>query len=293
MKNFIIWFVLLVIVVLFIILIVVLLKKQKKQDNGETERTVKKLTSVLENSRQHSKFQKLITLRAIFSAAFTISLFSCLLSFMLLPVFQIKLELFGVVLSTKNFSALSNLIDLYNETNEELCYFTDANKWEQIATFMVTGGTLILVCVHTYLQFYPFNSEKRTLGYVVCEKANLDNRAQTFEYNVLILIAISIGLQIYTIINYKNAEYNFTSELPYSIAESGRYLIYSNQDGFILKVFQNDFKYCNGVSGYLAITIILLALAIAAFAASLVLKNKLKKQIAKEEIITNNETVAQ
>lgn len=273
-------------VVLIAVLIVMRFSKKYKEKANQIKQSAKELSDTLGITEQHLKYKKRIKMLDYLVLVYYVLIALCLTFFIFLPIFQIKCELEGIELFTKKFSVLENFISLKNAVDKNARNFADANYTAQIIPFIIFAGFLLCAVIDVRNKLKPDTDGNSTKTFFINSKLKVMSGKSIYWTNVTILFILCVICQIYLIMFYKKATFNFSSDSPYTITDMGRYLIYSDADGFILRVFQNDFKLCNGVSSVIALPLICFILAIVVLTVYLVLKKKLINEIREEEIAT-------
>ena len=216
------------------------------------------------------------------AVAFLFSL--TLILFIFLPVFQIKFELERETVAAKNFSLWENYKNVKNHYNKNINHFTDISSTALLIYLIIMAGTAILTCVGSFLrEFRPADAEERA------KKIFIEAKTDSYKYlereRIYGILFLGVCALIVTAIQSKNAEYKITSSIPFTVTEIDNYLYYSFEDSSLTcKVFLNFFKFCNGVSEYLAIPIITFSFACILYGFWIYSKKQLKKEIQAEKI---------
>ncbi len=258
---------------------------KKKNKNKKDDVDLDYITAKISESKQYLKYKNKVSTQSliIMSATALASLTLALVIF--LPIFQIKLELFGETIATKNFSFFDNYQDVKNNYNQSSNQFTDITSNNLLATLLIIAGMAILSLIYAYFfNFRPSDLDERTKKMFIYAKTN--NYKYLNSETICGMVLISIVIFICTIINSKNAEFNFDGgDMPYTVTQIDNYLYYNfDNSALSFKVFLNNFKFCNGVSGYIAVPIISLICSIALYGFWQYSKWQLKKDINAEKI---------
>lgn len=265
-------------------------KKERQEEEKNKELNIA-LAEALNKSKQHLQYKKPMKLLLLIRLAKSLFFALTLVLLFFSPIFLSKTELLGVTVEEHSFSAYESFMILKSVWKQkEQNIFADANYDLLLITLIFISAYLVIVGLSIIGRLiaifngdeYAFDTfkEMRT-----CKSQNFGGDLSDFAFGCIIECAI-IGLQIFTVFNCKNAEFKLESDFPIIIKDLGnQYLGYYNVDGDLLfKVFQNDFVFCNGVSGYIAFPIIFFVIAVVLCALNIYLKKKLIREI-KNEII--------
>lgn len=267
-------------------------KENLKREQGYTMQ----LTSALSQSDFYLKYKNKVTLQAFIFWAAGILLSLSLILIVYLPVFQVKTELLGITTVSKSFSFFDNGIAVQSSYNESFKCFTDIEPLVLIFVIAILTALAVFIPVSSF--FYnvkTFDSKLRTEKFIIKTKTNRLTYPdlETYPWGYLACIAILIACSVVC----KNAEYNFTSEIPYyTVKDINNCICYYTNDGvLILKVFQNYFKEFNAISPLIALPIIIFIASVGLYAVGVFIKNKTKNEILNEEIAATapNENISE
>ena len=254
--------------------------KRRKASIQQDKQNVNKLSNTLAATGQHLKYKKLIDIQVLLFLACGICLIISVILLYFLPLFQIKTEF-----STKSFSIYDNFTALKGEENEKMRYYTDVDPSIQSMAFVFSVLALIWFIVDVAFTLYPFNSTKRAERFFINVKAKRVPKGLFYNLTTWQFYALTIVVQLVMIFVFKNQKYNFSSNIPFTTSNVGNYIVYTSTSGdFLIRVYQNNFKFCNAVSPQIAIPIVLLVLAVILFIIATILKVKIKDRILKEEL---------
>lgn len=237
-----------VIFAFLILMLVVMVVSGKKNKKEVAKREAKNtLTNTLRQTKQHLKYKKSVTIITLISFIYYILLSLSLILFVLLPIYQIKIELLGVTIYTKSFSFCEALKEFKDENGISLGVFI---TWTLI--FVYTVGILLGIFYDVLKR--TINSGERTTRTFADEKVDHRNHLIIEPATPILFIAIYIIAIVYA----KNAEDN---------------------------IDPTYFGLCNGVSGLIALPIICFVISFVLSITNAILQNNLQKEILKEEII--------
>ena len=262
------------------------LKKNKDKFQKIKDNKIQ-LENTLNQTKQHLKYKNRVAVISCLSVA-SATLFMLIIAFILfLPIFQIKYELLGINLYTNNFSFLDNCLDLINEDNSALNFYTDvgSNFYINIFFFLLPAIWRLVSCRSDDFK-KTFDTEVRTVRTFTEIKVDTKkSKDWLFELFFIYIFLILILSMLIIMCKYRKPEFGFLSDTTYTTEIIGRYIYYSENGKLVARVYQNNFKYFNGFSAYFAIPVVCFAVDVLLNIIKYVLNNKLKKEILKEEII--------
>ena len=259
-------------------------KNQKIAEEIEQKGEEIKLGAMLE-ANQHLKYKKKITLQILITGLGYILLSASIILLIVLPVFQIKYKLLDLTVGTKNFSLIDTYADIKNAKNEG--FYTDI-KFNYIATPIILIVAAAILILLQLFDIIPFDRKNDIVNTFVDSKIN---KKKYLDRASLIWFIVLSGAFIFEIINLITAEFKYTSNIKYTSQSIDNIIYYYNPDGSLaFKVFQNDFKFCNGVSGYIAIPIILFTVGFVLYFMGQHLKRSLINEISKETADKSQDT---
>ncbi len=273
-------YVLIAVMLTVLIAVMIYMRKSKKFKNLQQgfKDTVKKL----EETQQHEKYARIMNIRTYIIVASYILFVLSAIFLIVLPICKMQSP---DDIKSENFSLYDTLTALKNEETTST-HFTDANKTIfYFITLIFTVVMILLIASRIYLHLKKMNLKGRAEHY-----ASLKMKFFNPAIDPLLLYFCLLIAPIFSMIELKKAEHKVISDMPYTVTEIGRYLIYDVYDSDItLRVYQNNFKFYTGVSGYISVPIIFFVLGVALIALSIFLDHKLKLNISEEDVTIENQ----
>lgn len=273
------------VLVVALVAFMIIANKSGKAKKLQEDKTA--LLARLQETKQHEKYKKIMTIQTCMKIACYIIFILSIIFFIFLPVFKIKYsEKVGdeTITLERNFSLYGCFADIWNEPTGDW-HKVDADKTMLLVLFVIFTAALMVMTLCLVVKKVRALSDAGRMEYY----ANLKFKLWETESPLLQFVVMIIP-SIYTIIACKNAKYDFSSDLSYTIINTGKYLLYEGEN-FIFSVYQNDFKLCNGVSGYLAVPIIFFVLGASLVALNLYINYKLRQKILSEDFSGENELI--
>ena len=286
--------IILVILAIVIVVMFILNKKKAKKDEIKNQSKLIKISNTLAYTKQHLKYKSTVTIQSALTVTANVLLIICAVLMIFLPIFKIKLELLDIDLYERNFSFFDNFMTILKEETSSTDARVDAQIIDQVIIFFFFVLFAVMFVVDSLKEFKPFNEERRAEN--VFKEVRLNKRVPVAYYGFYERIFIfAVFVALFGGIIYKNihAEWQYISDTVPITQQVDRYLYYYEPDGrFLFKVFQNDFKFFNEISGIIAIPIIIFVIALVLYVVCMCLRMKLKKDILKEDFPSFNDEIA-
>lgn len=257
--------------------------KKNKPKNEKIEEEAKQLDKTITETKQHLKYKNKIYIHLIIHTVSVVLILLYLLLMICLPIFQIKVDILGEKIVIKDFSFIDTANTLKKEYNASSNSFTDLDsKSFNISTKLGIAAIIILMIVEIFLSLVLYR-EKDVKDFYIEAKQN--KKIGIFKIIDIILDIVMLLIPIIIYILGKNAEYKFKSDIPLTATPLDNYIYYYKNSGELaFRVYQNDFKFCNGVSGYIAIPIICFVVGLIMYIVGQYLKHKLIAEISNEKL---------
>lgn len=277
-----------VIMILIPIIIFSTFARHKKNANREQkiEEETQKIKNALTDNNQYLKYKKKITIQTLINSISFILVCLYFIFLIFLPIFQTKIEVLDETLYKKNFSFIDNYEDVKNAYNKSANNYTDVSNITNIISVVVysilTAWSIIMILkeiISAIIRDNEQNAEK-----IFC-KIKADKKDYLDITTTICVFLAPIILPLLDALLAMNAEVQIESDSHYTITQIGNYLYYYYDNGELMcKVFLNNFKFCNGVSGYIAIPIILFICSSIFEIINIVMKRKLVAEIQNEKL---------
>lgn len=237
------------IIALLIIVIPLIIKLKKNADKVKPEKD--KLTTALTKTKQHLKYKKEVSKITLISLLSYGMLCLSVIFFAFLPVYQIKTELLGETIEIQNFSIFDGFKKLASSKN---------------------GGVFMLLFLIICVGLPLFSAVTRLYSIGLKNTTNSDERTlRTFVDEKVIHIKYypNLGSQVF----------NYITDI--ALPTVGPFALFKFVDDNGINSY---FTMCNGVSGLIALPIITFAISLILLVVECIFKDKLQKEILKEEV---------
>ncbi len=265
---------------LAIIIMIAIYNKKNKNKLTDEEQKIKNAISI---TNQHLTYKNEITKQTVISNFGAILITLGMLFIIFLPIFQIKYEVLDVTIAEKNFSLINTFFSLINKHNKKTGQYTDVDIEDGMFTIVCYCLSLFIVlCIGGIVLSIFFNTNKKAEKVYIAIKTD---RKGFIDKYAFVQVLVCILLIFFTIFKFANAEYKVSDKTEYTIKTIDNFLYYYTNNGELaFKVYQNDFKFCNGVSGYIAIPIICFVVGLIMYIVGQYLKHKLIADISNEKL---------
>lgn len=257
--------------------------KKGKKEAIIYNKQAEKIIPDIEIKKLHLKYKNKF-LKQIIINIFSSLLISLGIIFLLyLPIFKIEYELFDIKIGETNFSFYDNYIAVKNALNNAAHIYTDIDKSTllTIIIFATISAILISLDISDIISIKKYNSDNALSDFL---DAKIDKK-NFLDGSNLFFIVLAFGAIIFGILKCRSSKYDLPENATFNIEQIDNYLYYySTSGGSSFKVFQNNFKFCNGVSALIILPIICSVVGIILFIISRYLKNKLVAEIQNEKL---------
>jgi len=180
----------------------------------------------------------------------------------------------------------SNYEDVKNAYDKSANHYTDISNTSNIISIVsysiIIVWSIIMILKETISAIIRDNEQNAEK--IFCKiKAN---KKDYFDIITTICVILApIILPLLEALLAMNAKAQIESNSHYTVTQIENYLYYYFDDGTLMcKVFLNNFKFCNGVSWYIAIPIILFVCTSILEVINIVMKHKLIEEISNENL---------
>lgn len=257
-------------------------KKGKKEGEAYNKQAEKILPN-LENTNIHLKYKNKFLKQIIINIFSSILLSLGIIFLLYLPIFKIEYELLGIKIGETNFSFYDNYIAVKNALNNAAHIYTDIDKSTllTIIIFATLVAIIMTVDITDIALIKKYNSDNALSDFL---DAKIDKK-EFLNRSEVVCVLIAFGAIIFGILKCRSSKYDLPENATFNIEQIDNYLYYySTSGGSSFKVFQNNFKFCNGVSTLIILPIICSVVGIILFIISRYLKNKLVAEIQNEKL---------
>jgi len=276
------------IMILIPIIIFSMFARHKKNTIKEQkiEEETQKIKNALTDKNQYLKYKKKITIQTLIDSLSLIFICLYFIFLIFLPIFQIKIEILDETIYIKNFSFFNNYEDVKNAYDKSANHYTDISNTSNIISIVsysiIIVWSIIMILKETISAIIRDNEQNAEK--IFCKiKAN---KKDYFDIITTICVILApIILPLLEALLAMNAKAQIESNSHYTVTQIENYLYYYFDDGTLMcKVFLNNFKFCNGVSWYIAIPIILFVCTSILEVINIVMKHKLIEEISNENL---------